>query len=87
MTSKSRNALYIGVTSNLIERVWQHKNEVMDGYSSKYKTHELVHYEAYDDISYAIAREKQLKNWRREWKDNLIEEKNPEWKDLYEGLF
>ena len=87
MASKSRNALYIGVTSNLPQRIWQHKNEVVRGHSQKYKNHDLVYFEAFDEISFAIAREKQLKNWHREWKDNLIEEMNPEWEDLYENLF
>jgi putative endonuclease len=86
VASKSRNALYIGVTSNLIQRIWQHKNEVTDGHSKKYKTHDLVHYEVFGDIERAITREKQLKNWHREWKDNLISEHNPDWEDLYNSL-
>lgn len=86
VASKSRNALYIGVTSNLIQRIWQHKNEVSDGHSKKYKTHDLVHYEVFGDMERAITRERQLKNWHRDWKDNLIAENNPDWEDLYDSL-
>jgi putative endonuclease len=63
--------------------VWEHKNELVEGFTHKYKIHHLVYYELHETIEFAIAREKQIKKWRRIWKLNLIEEKNPEWKDLY----
>lgn len=85
MSSKS-GVLYIGVTSNLIKRVYEHKNELIEGFSSKYKTKALVYYEVTEDVNSAIAREKQLKGWRREKKDSLIDKMNKERKDLYEGL-
>jgi putative endonuclease len=78
--------IYIGVTNNLEGRVWEHKNKVYKGFTSKYKVNKLVYYETYNDISEAIDREKQLKKWNREWKIKLIEENNPEWEDLYNNL-
>ncbi|QIA64412.1 GIY-YIG nuclease family protein [Vibrio astriarenae] len=72
MASANRKALYIGVTTNLQGRVWQHKNGVVDGFSKKYQTHRLVFFEQYQDIIAAIAREKQLKNWHRQWKITLL---------------
>ena len=83
LSSKEKDgALYIGVTSNLIKRVYEHKHDVVDGFSKKYKTHKLVYYEISDSIESAIMREKQLKKWNRQWKLRIIEEMNPEWKDL-----
>lgn len=87
MASHRNGTLYTGVTSDLPKRVDMHKREVIEGFSKRYKTKMLVYYEAHDDIREAIAREKQIKKWRRRWKLELVEEVNPEWKDLYEGLF
>ena len=74
--------MYIGVTSNLQKRVWEHKNKVVKGFTEKYNVNKLVYYELTDSIETAINREKQLKRWHREWKINLIKEMNPEFKDL-----
>ena len=84
LTNKTHTTLYIGVTSNLEKRIYEHKNHLIDGFSSKYNTEELVYYEISDDITTAIAREKQLKKWNRAWKERLINKVNPEWKDLLE---
>ena len=78
--------LYIGVTSNLIQRVWQHKNNITSGFTEKYNVKCLVHYEQYFDISEAIHRETQLKKWPRKWKLQLINKQNPTWKDLYNEI-
>ncbi len=86
LASKRNGTLYIGVTNNLIERVWQHKNKVVDGFTKKYEISKLVYYETISDIESAIKREKQLKNWHRQWKINLIQSKNPQWRDLYEDI-
>lgn len=82
MASKKNGTLYIGVTSDLVKRVYEHKNELIDGFTKKYNVHYLVHYEVTYDIGAALLREKQLKKWKREWKMNLIEKENPGWKDL-----
>ena len=74
------------MTNDLIRRVYQHKNDVVRGFTSRYGVHLLVWFEIYDDILNAITREKELKKWRREWKTNLIERSNPEWVDLYAGI-
>jgi len=87
LASDRRGTLYTGVTSDLSGRMWQHKNDVVGGFTKVYGVHRLVYYEAYDEIEQAIAREKQLKNWQRDWKIQLIEEKNPDWIDLYPSLF
>ena len=87
ITSSLKNKkLYIGVTSDLAKRIWEHKNKVYDGHTEKYNKNRLVYYEVLDDPENAIIREKQLKNWHRQWKINLIEEKNPNWEDLYEEI-
>ena len=86
MASKKNGTLYIGMTNDLIRRVWQHKNNVHEGFTKKYGVHRLVWYEATNDVHGAIQREKQMKKWNRQWKINLIEQENPEWDDLYEGL-
>lgn len=78
--------LYIGVTSNLKARVWQHKHKSVAGFTEKYNVDKLVYFEQTEDVKSAIAREKQLKKWRREKKINLIEKINPNWEDLYETL-
>ena len=84
MASKKNGTLYIGVTNDLIRRVWEHKNDVVEGFTKKYGVHHLVWYQDTNDIDAAIQREKQIKKWNREWKINLIQKENPEWLDLYE---
>ena len=74
--------LYIGVTNDLVRRIYEHKNNLIDGFSKKYSCHKLIYYEQTTDINIAISREKQLKNWRREKKENLIKTMNPSWEDL-----
>jgi len=86
LTSSKEGTIYIGVTSDLIKRVWEHKNKVVEGFTKRYNIHLLVWYEQHIDMTAAIQREKVIKSWKREWKINLIEEKNPEWEDLYESL-
>jgi len=78
--------LYIGVTSDLKKRIYQHKTDMVDGFSKKYHTHLLVYYEVFESIDSAIQREKQLKEWRRNWKIELIENKNADWNDLYDTI-
>jgi len=87
MASKKNGTLYIGVTSILKQRVWQHKNDVYEGFTKKYRVHCLVWYELTDHIGSAIRLEKQMKKWRRQWKIHLIEERNPNWDDLFGELF
>ena len=82
MTNYSETSLYIGVTSNLPKRVWEHKNKVVEGFTEKYNVDKLVYFETTDSIESEIKREKQLKNWHREWKINLIKENNPDFRDL-----
>lgn len=86
LASGYNGTLYIGVTSNLIQRIWQHKNDLVEGFTEKYGVHFLVYYELCDQILTAIEREKQLKKWNRQWKIDLIEKMNPTWKDLWEEL-
>ena len=86
LASKRNGTLYIGVTNNLIRRVYEHKNGLVEGFTKKYKIHLLVYYECVEDITTAILREKQLKKWERNWKLTLIEKKNPEWRNLYTEL-
>ncbi len=86
MASKKNGTLYIGVTNNLPQRVWEQKNDVHEGFTKKYGVHRLVWFEVTSDVEEAILREKQMKKWRRQWKINLIEEENPNWNDLYEGI-
>jgi putative endonuclease len=86
LASKKNGTLYTGVTGDLLKRVYQHKERLVPGFTSKYNVHMLVYYEKYSDICSAIEREKRLKKWNRQWKINLIESVNPDWKDLYNGL-
>ena len=86
LASKQNGTLYIGVTNNLLKRVSEHKNNLVEGFTKKYNVHNLVYYEKYNDIHCAITREKQIKKWERQWKINLIEKSNPDWIDLYEKL-
>jgi len=86
LASGHYGTLYIGVTSDLIGRLWRHRNAVLPGFTSRYGVHRLVHFEMFDTMEQAIMREKQLKNWRRQWKINLIDEANPHWADLAVSL-
>jgi putative endonuclease len=86
LASQRNGTLYIGVTSDLIKRVWEHKQDFVEGFTKKHGVHDLVWYEQHEDMLAAITREKALKEWKRAWKLELIEKLNPEWKDLYEGL-
>ncbi|MDF4597859.1 GIY-YIG nuclease family protein, partial [Vibrio parahaemolyticus] len=81
-TSNNNAVLYIGVTSQLPQRIWQHKNGVVEGFTKKYNVHKLVYFELFDDMATAINREKQLKQWKREWKLALVRETNPNFLDL-----
>jgi len=86
LASQRNGTLYVGVTSDLIERIHEHKSNQVDGFSKNYKIHSLVYFEQHETMDSAILREKQLKKWNRKWKLELIEENNPEWQDLYETL-
>ena len=86
LANKRNGTLYTGVTSDLIKRVYQHKSDLVEGFSKKYGVHNLVYYEMYDNIIDAIKREKCIKKWRRKWKLSLIENMNPQWSDLYESI-
>jgi len=86
LASKPNGTLYTGVTSNLIARIWQHKNNIVEGFTQQYQVHRLVYFEEHHAPNDAILREKQIKKWNRSWKIKLIEEKNPEWKDLWEDV-
>jgi len=86
MASRRNGTLYIGMSSNLVQRVWQHKNNLVEGFTEKYNVKNLVYYEVHDSAESAINREKQLKKWRRKWKLRLIEEQNHQWEDLYSKL-
>ena len=86
LASRRNGTLYIGVTSNLIKRVWHHRTLSAEGFSSRYSVHKLVYFELHQDISEAITREKRLKKWRRAWKLRIIEEKNPHWIDLWDQI-
>ena len=86
LASKINGTLYIGVTSNLPQRVWQHKNDLVEGFTKQYGVHRLVWYELHPTVQSAIAREKAIKKWRRSWKVELIEATNPHWRELYRAL-
>jgi len=86
MASQKNGTLYVGVTNNIVRRVFEHKNNLADGFTKRYAVHTLVWFESTGSIEAAIQREKQLKNWKREWKIALIEQLNPAWKELYDGL-
>ncbi len=86
LASRKHGTLYVGFTRDLVRRVYEHKNDVIRGFTSRYRVHLLVWYECYDDPVNAITREKQIKNWKREWKVNLIERDNPNWEDLYPSI-
>ncbi|MGR5235279.1 GIY-YIG nuclease family protein [Vibrio rotiferianus] len=82
LTSNNNSVLYIGVTSQLPQRIWQHKNGIVEGFTKKYHVHKLVYFELFEDISTAISREKQLKQWKREWKLDLVRKSNPNFLDI-----
>lgn len=86
LCNKQNGTLYTGITSDLIKRVYEHKNDLVDGFTQKYNVHRLVWYEAHETAETAILREKQIKKWKRKWKLELIEKYNPEWNDLYENI-
>ena len=83
LASKRNGTLYVGETDDLVKRIYQHKNDLADGFTKKYRVHDLVYYEVYEGIMEAILREKQVKKWNRQWKIEILEQRNPEWKDLY----
>ncbi len=86
LASKPNGTLYIGVTANLVQRVWWHRNDFVEGFTKRYRIHSLVWYEVHDTMESAIGREKAMKKWRRMWKVELIEKANPMWLDLYDGI-
>jgi len=86
MASRRNGTLYIGVTSDLIKRAWQHKQDDVPGFTSRHAVHMLVYYQQAEEMLSAISREKQLKKWNRAWKIRLIEEMNPHWNDLYGSI-
>ena len=86
LASKCNGTLYTGVTTNLMKRVWEHKEDLVGGFTKKYGVHLLVYYEFHNDVISAIAREKQIKKWNRAWKVELIERRNPDWQDLWKEL-
>ena len=86
LASRPNGSLYVGVTSNLPQRIWQHRNDAVDGFTRKYGVHLLVYFELHDDMTIAISREKQLKHWNRAWKIALIEQTNPTWRDLWPDI-
>ena len=86
LASKKHGTLYLGVTNDIVRRVYEHRRKVVKGFTSRYGVDKLVWFEIYDDVEMAIAREKELKKWRRDWKIRLIEEQNPEWDDLYDRI-
>ncbi len=86
LASQKSGTLYIGVTSNLVKRIWQHKNHIVSGFTEQYEVNQLVYFEQFDDMENAIIREKQLKAWNRAWKVRLIEKTNPNWLDLYDEI-
>jgi len=84
LASKRNGTLYIGMTSNLVKRIWEHKNDKINGFTKTYKIKMLVYFEAHNNVEIALTREKQIKKWSTAWKLRLIEEKNPSWNDLYD---
>jgi putative endonuclease len=86
LASEPYGILYIGVTSNLVQRVWQHRESVVEGFTKQYGVKRLVWFEVHSEIVQAITREKQIKKWNRNWKVNLIQESNPDWRDLYDEI-
>jgi len=87
LASKERGTLYVGVTSDLTKRIWEHKQDLVEGFTKRYRVHVHVWFEQHETMLSAISREKALKEWKRSWKLALIEECNPNWQDLYASLF
>ena len=86
LASKRNGTLYVGVTNDLIRRVYEHKNDFVEGFTRKYGVHRLVYFEQCEDFDSALQREKRIKEWKRKWKIELVEKGNPEWKDQYEEI-
>jgi len=86
LASQRNGTLYTGVTSDLVKRIWEHKEGLVEGFTTKYQVKRLVYFEIYGDAETAITREKRIKKWKRAWKIRLIEEKNPYWHDLYHEI-
>jgi putative endonuclease len=86
LASERNGTLYIGVTSDLVKRVWGHKNNLVEGFTKRYSVHHLVWYELHESINSSIEREKKMKEWKRAWKIKLIEKNNPNWNDLYDSI-
>jgi putative endonuclease len=86
LASRKNGTLYVGVTSDLIKRIWEHKSDAVEGFTKKYGVHTLVWYETHENMESAISREKAIKGWKRQWKLELIEKENPQWNDLYSSV-
>ena len=86
LASRRNGTLYVGVTSNLVKRIWEHKNNLVQGFTQKYGVHMLVWFELHETMESAIRREKAIKEWKRDWKLKLIEQQNPAWRDLYSEI-
>ena len=86
LANKRNGTLYVGVTSDLVQRIWEHKNNMLEGFTKHYNVHKLVWYELHESMESAIVREKRLKDWKRAWKLKLIESNNPDWLDLYDTV-
>jgi putative endonuclease len=86
LASQRNGTLYTGVTSNLVQRIWQHKNDQVDGFTKQHQVHMIVWYEQHENMESAIVREKQIKEWKHQWKLDLIENSNPYWNDLYSTI-
>ena len=86
LTNKPRGTLYVGVTNDLVRRVYEHREGAVPGFTKRYQTTQLVHFERYDEPSLAIQREKNIKHWSRDWKLKLVESSNPKWRDLYTDI-
>ena len=86
LATARNGTLYTGVTSGLVQRIWQHKNDLADGFTKKYQVHALVCFETHENAESAITREKQIKEWKRKWKLELVEKSNPTWRDLYDEI-
>jgi putative endonuclease len=86
LTNKPYGTLYVGITNDLVRRVWEHKNDFVEGFTAQHRTHDLVWYEVHGEPLEAIRREKLIKKWHRDWKVNLIQTMNPGWEDLYDAI-
>lgn len=86
LASRRNGTLYVGVTSDLVKRIWQHRNDLVEGFTKRYVVHNLVWFEMHEEMQAAIHREKNIKAWQRAWKIEMIEQANPKWRDLYNDL-